>query len=82
MDNHVSIGNCPICREYGKLEVIINEKTHVCSVMCDECLAEWKTPEDAINNVNGLRELNSNNRVRTATMKEIVEQGWEKYISL
>ena len=80
MDNPINIGSCPICREYGKLEVVINVNTHACSIMCDECFAEWKTPEDAVNNVNGFREFNSSTRVRTATAEEVIEQGWEVYI--
>ena len=80
MYNHIYIGNCPICHEYGMLEVVINDNTHTCSIMCDECFAEWKTPEDAANNVNGFREFNSTTRVRPATAEEIIEQGWEIYI--
>ena len=81
MDNPIYIGNCPTCHEYGMLEVVVNIKTHFCSVMCDECCAEWKTPEDAVNNMNGFREFNSTTRVRTATMEEIIGQGWEIFIN-
>lgn len=80
MDNYIYIGNCSICREYGKLEIVINIKTNLCSVMCDEYMAEWKSSVDAINNVNVYRKFDSNVRVRTATLDEIKNMGWEKYI--
>lgn len=62
------------------LEVVINIKSNTCSVMCDECFAEWEIPEDARNNLNGFRDFDKDVRVRTATMEEIKKQGWEKYI--
>ncbi len=81
MDSPIYVGKCPVCHEYGMLEVVINVSSGVCSVMCDECYIEWKNPEEAINNINGSREINQNVRVRTAKMEEVKEQGWEKYVT-
>jgi len=80
MENSIYIGNCPICREYGRLEVIIHVKTSDCSVMCEECLAEWNTPEDALKNVNGFRKSYQKAEARTATLEEVESAGWGKYI--
>lgn len=48
--------------------------------MCDECLAEWKNPEDALKNANGFRKSYIEVEAKTATIEEIKEMGWEKYI--
>jgi hypothetical protein len=74
------IGKCPICGDYGMLEIIYNFKKKNCSIMCDECLAEWKNPEDALKNANGFRKSYIEVEAKTATIEEIKEMGWEKYI--
>ena len=48
--------------------------------MCEECLAEWNNPEYALKNVNGFRKAYTEVEARTATIEEIKEAGWEKYI--
>ena len=48
--------------------------------MCDECCAEWNTPEDALNNVNGFRKTYKEAEARNATREEIEEAGWAGYV--
>ena len=74
------VGKCPICGDYGMLEILYNFKENICSIMCDECLAEWNNPEDALKNVNGFRKSYKEAEARIATLEEIKEIGWEKYI--
>ena len=74
------IGECPICDGYGMLEIIYNLKVKNCSIMCDECLAEWDNPENALKNINGCRESYKEVEARTATIKEITKAGWRKYV--
>ncbi len=81
MDNSIYIGRCPICRGYGMLEIVINDANKTYSVMCDECFAEWKTPEYALDNRGGFRDSTPNVRVRAATIDEIKTQGWERFIT-
>ena len=75
------IGKCPICNEYGMLEIVVDIKNKGCSVLCDECSAEWKHPEDAIKNINGKRNFSSSQEVEDATYEDIKKAGWEKYIT-
>ena len=79
MDAMPYIGVCKACN-YGMLEVQYNLKSKVCSIMCDECLAEWNTPNDALKKVNGFRKSYTEVESRTATMEEIKEIGWEIFI--
>lgn len=73
------IGLCRVCG-YGMLEIISNIESEKCSVICDECLAEWDTPENALKNIGGFRKSYEKAEARTATMEEIEEAGWKKYI--
>ena len=74
------IGNCPICRDYGMLEILFNFKEKKCSIMCEECWAEWNSPEDVFKSVKGFRKSYPEAEARTATIEEIRAAGWEKYI--
>lgn len=74
------VGNCPICCGYGRLEMdkdIINDEY---IVIYEECYAEWKTPQDAFNNVNG-RRCFGNEELRAATLDEIKALGWDGFIT-
>lgn len=73
------IGQCPICCKYGKLEVDKDVTNNKFMVICEECLAEWNSPEDALKNVNGQRRF-IRGEVRGATLEEIEELGWEQYV--
>lgn len=79
-NNKYYIGQCKICSGYGELIVIYNTYQSKCSVMCDECLAEWNCPNDALCNINGYRKKYIKREARNATMSEICSVGWEKYI--
>jgi len=74
------IGRCPICGNYGMLEIVVNISSKECFILCDECSAEWANPEDALKNINGKREFETSQRVRNATYEEIKNLGWEKYL--
>ena len=79
MDTMPYIGVCKVCN-YGMLEIHYNFIKEVYSIMCDECLAEWTNPEDALKKVNGFRKTYTKAEVRVATIEEIKEVGWEKYV--
>ena len=73
------IKECPVC--CGMLEIVYDIKENKCSIMCDECSAEWDNPENAISNINGYRESSDEISVRTATLDEVKKMGWGKYIA-
>jgi len=73
------IGDCPICKTYGRLEIDVDSATNEYFVMCEECLAEWETPQDAIRNIGGRRD-NRHSQVRSATFDEIQSLGWDKFV--
>jgi hypothetical protein len=62
------------------LEIITYIKTKQCSIMCDECYAKWSNPENALKNNEGFRTTATEITVRAATIEEIKEINWEKYI--
>jgi len=80
MSKNKYIGECPVCNGCGMLEVVIDVDSLDCSIMCDECLAEWKTPDEALKNINGFRSDFTVKKVRIATIEEIRNAKWEKYI--
>jgi len=50
------------------------------SYRAHECLAEWKCPEDALKNVNGFRKSYKKAETRLATIDEIKNCGWDRYL--
>lgn len=76
----INIGVCKVC-QYGMLEIIFNFQKQKCSIMCDECLAEWETPDNALQNVKGFRKSYEKFEARTATLEEVQQAGWENFIS-
>lgn len=72
-------GRCPICCKYGRLEIDKDITNDEYMVICEECLAEWKTPQDALRNVGGQR-CCTKGEVRSATYDEIKALGWDKFI--
>jgi len=72
------IGGCPVC--CGMLEIIIGVNDQKCSIMCDECSAEWDSPENALNRIGGSRSSSNGVKVRTATFDEIKKANWGKYV--
>lgn len=77
------VGECPLCKEYGRMEVIYNYSSGKCSVMCEECLLEFESVNDYINNINGRRNLYDNTNAadaKTADLEEIERSEWYPYI--
>lgn len=79
MEEKFYVGQCPICREYGRLEINKDITNNEYVIMCEECLAEWKNPQDALKNVNGQRYL-KRGEIRSATFSEIKSLGWDKFM--
>ena len=71
--------SCPICAQ-GMLEIVFESKALKCTISCDECSAEWNSPEDAFNHTNGFRREHHKAQVRTASLAEIDDAGWLHYI--
>ena len=74
---HYYIGNCRICNQ-GMLEIVKEEDSNVLFVECDECEAEWKNPEDALNKKNGGR--NQYSKSIGTCYDEIKLIKWDKYL--
>ena len=73
------VGQCPICCGYGRLEIdkdILKDKL---VVICEECLTEWETPQQALKNIKGQRG-SVKGKVRNATFDEIKTQGWDRFV--
>ncbi len=79
MEGIFYVGQCPICCEYGRLEINKNITNNEYLIICEECLAEWKNPQDALKNINGRRCLKKG-KIRSATFNEIKSLGWDKFI--
>ena len=79
MERIYYVGQCPICRVYGRLEIDKDVTNNEYMVICEECLAEWKNPQDALRNVNGQRCF-AKGKVRGATIEEIKALGWDEFI--
>ena len=77
MKNIFYIGYCPICRQ-GLLEIVKEKTTDKLFIYCDECEAEWETPANAVNNVNGSR--NKYGEIVEATETEIATKKWQDYV--
>jgi len=71
------IGSCKICKQ-GCLEIVKEQETDKLFIYCDECEAEWETPEEAIQNKNGSRF--KHRKVIEATHDEINTINWEEYL--
>ncbi len=72
-----NIGVCKICRQ-GFLEIVKDENSGIMYVCCDDCEAEWSTPEDAILGQNGTR--GKYGKICYPKYDEINKIGWFKYI--
>lgn len=79
MEEIFYIGQCPICRKYGRLEIDKDVTNNEYLIICEECLAEWKNPQDALKNINGQRCFEKG-EIRSATFNEIKNLGWDKFI--
>lgn len=79
MEEIFYVGQCPICREYGRLEIDKDVTNNEYLIICEEYLAEWKNPQDALKNING-RRCFENGEIKGATFNEIKSLGWDKFI--
>lgn len=77
MKKEYFIGSCPICKQ-GMLEILKEKKTGKLFISCDECEAEWKSPQDALSNQGATRFCYD--LANSATSQEIEATGWSKYI--
>lgn len=73
-------GQCPICHEYGRLEICKDVGNNQYLVICDECFGEWNNPEDTLNNIIGHRESIKKGEVLSATLDDIKNIGWDRFI--
>ena len=77
MNKEYYIGRCLVCHQ-GMLEIVKEKASGEIFVACDECEAEWKNPDDALNKVNGTR--GKYGAVTGVTPSEIQALHWEKYV--
>lgn len=85
--NHIyNIGHCPVCNNYGIMEILFDKVLNKCIVMCDECCLEFSCINDYQNNINGHRtffnqkDLPDLPIVRPATLDEIKNTEWYPFI--
>ena len=76
-DKIYKVGNCPICRQ-GELEIVQEIHSGKLIICCDECDAEWISPDDALASLKGSR--NKFGKTQNATLQEIINLGWDKYL--
>ncbi len=74
-----NVGSCPVCHQ-GILQIVKDGKLEKLYIYCDECEAEWDNPKDAISGVNGSR--GKYGKLSLPEYDEIVQLGWNKYISV
>ncbi|MDE6781077.1 MAG: hypothetical protein K2J40_06430 [Ruminococcus sp.] len=77
-------GECPVCRGYGRMEIIYNFPTGKVSVMCEECGLEFDTADDYLNNKNGYRTFYnklSQPAARDASEDEIKNSEWYSLVT-
>lgn len=83
MERIFQIGLCPICKDCGRMEILFDTATQKCFAMCEECLLEFSSISDYINNINGRRVFLSENdtiTVRPASLEEIENTQWYPHI--
>jgi hypothetical protein len=83
MEQSYYVGECPVCKGYGRMEVIFNYANEDCSIMCDDCSLEFSSVVDYLKNKNGYRlyyEENEAAAARTATLEEIKDSEWYPYL--
>lgn len=84
MEQAYHVGDCPLCRSYGRMEIICNFLSGKCTVICEECELEFDTVSDYKNNRNGHRTfLKSGEKptARTAFPDEIRNSEWYELVT-
>jgi len=72
------IGQCQFCKQ-GLLEIVKEENSGIYFIYCDECEAEWATPDHALNRHNGSRFKYG--AVTEVTFEEVSALGWNPFIT-
>ena len=79
------IGNCPVCCDYGRMEVLIDTLSSKCFVMCEECSLEFASIDDYKKASNGKRVFFGPEEkipeVRLASLEEIKDTEWYSFIT-
>lgn len=84
MEQIYHIGECPMCRGYGRMELIYNFSSGKISAICEECDLEFDSISDYKNNTNGYRDYCYNAITapfaRLATLEEIECSEWYPFV--
>lgn len=83
MNQVYNIGHCPVCNNYGIMEILFDTSLNKCIAMCDECNLEFSSVKDYQNNTNGQRVFFDSIDlpiVRYATIDEIKNTEWYPFI--
>lgn len=75
--NNYRVAWCPICNQ-GWIEIVKEEKSGLLYLCCDECEAEWTTPEEI--GVWGKGSRCRFGQVITPTQEEVLAKGWGRYV--
>lgn len=85
MERIYHIGKCPVCRNYGRMELYYNIQTDKISAICEECELEFDSAVDYKNFKNGHRDLNcydiTEPIIRPASIEEIERSEWYPYVT-
>ena len=73
-------GRCPICGNYGDMEVVYCITDGRCTVVCEECMIEFDTPDDYARARNGYRHSREKAQSRAATIDEIAATEWYIFV--
>ncbi len=78
------IGNCPVCGNYGRMEILFDTSSSKCFVMCEECDLEFTSISD-YQRLNVRRMYFNPNEeitsIRSATLDEIMGTEWYPFIA-
>lgn len=81
MEQTYHIGECPVCKGYGRMEVLFDCNKNKCFVMCEECDLEFSSLKNYLR-MHGQRiyyYYNPNHKlpvIRPATLDEIIDTEW------
>lgn len=88
MNKTYTIGYCPICNTYGKMELLFDKTINKIIAMCDECDLEFSCISDYQSNTNGHRIYFDDEShpelpiTRSATLNEIKNTEWYPFIKI
>ena len=73
-------GSCPLCGNYGDMEIMCYPASGSLSVVCEECMLEFETPNDYARCINGYRHSGVKAQSRPASIDEIAATGWYVFV--